>query len=123
MDADKLWEKANRLIPGGSHLLSKNKNLFSPEKWPTYYKKAKGVYTWDLSGKRYIDFASNGIGACSRFGNKSVDRYVMKTIDLGVMSSLNAPEEVELAERLIELHPGPKWLGLPGLAGKRMQSQ
>ena len=34
-----------------------------------------------------------------------VDAAVRRTIDNGNMSTLNCPEEVYLAERLIELHP------------------
>ena len=122
MNADQLWKRANEIIPGGSQLLSKNRNLFSPEKWPTYYSKAKGVHTWDLNGRKYIDFASNGIGACSLgFGNRHIDRFVKETVNLGVMSSLNAPEEVELAEKLVELHPWADMVRFARTGGKLMQ--
>ena len=52
MNCDKginLWNKAKKLIPGGSQLLSKRSEMFLPEKWPSYYKKAKGVEIWDLN--------------------------------------------------------------------------
>ena len=38
-----LWNKAKKIIPGGNQLLSKRSEMFLPEKWPSYYKKAKGV--------------------------------------------------------------------------------
>lgn len=107
MDKNKrLWQKANTLIPGGSLLLSKSKNLYSPEEWPTYYKKAKGIKVWDLEGNCYYDFATNGIGACSLgYGVRNVDRAARKAIKLGVMATLNCPEDVYLSEKLIEMHP------------------
>ena len=101
-----LWQKANRLIPGGSLLLSKNKNLFSPELWPTYYRKARGIEIWDLEGKCYCDFATNGIGACSLgYGVRRIDNAAKKAIENGVMATLNCPEDVYLSEKLIEMHP------------------
>ena len=99
-----LWEEALNVIPGGNFLLSKNKNFFSPGKWPCYYKKAKGCHVWDLDGKKYLDFSTNGVGACSLgHGSRVVDASVHKMIKRGVMSTLNSPYEVFLAKKLIEL--------------------
>ena len=39
------------------------------------------------------------------YSNKKVDHAVKETINNGNMSTLNCKEEVELAERLIDLHP------------------
>ena len=36
-----LWKKARKIIPGGNGLLSKRPDRYSPNKWPTYYKKSK----------------------------------------------------------------------------------
>ena len=38
-------------------LLSKKPELFLPEKWPAYYKKAKGCEIWDIDGKKFFDLA------------------------------------------------------------------
>jgi glutamate-1-semialdehyde aminotransferase len=39
------------------------------------------------------------------YGHPEVDEVVMKTVRDGNMSTLNSPEEVNLAEKLIEMHP------------------
>jgi glutamate-1-semialdehyde 2,1-aminomutase len=39
------------------------------------------------------------------YGNDEVDKAVIKTISNGNMSTLNCPEEVLLAEKLIEINP------------------
>jgi glutamate-1-semialdehyde 2,1-aminomutase len=39
------------------------------------------------------------------YGHPEVDSAVMATVQAGNMSTLNCPEEVYLAERLVELHP------------------
>ena len=58
----KLWKKSKKIIPGGTMLFSKRPDLFLPDKWPTYYSKAKGCKIWDLDGKRYFDLSLMGIG-------------------------------------------------------------
>lgn len=102
----KLWKRAKRVIPGGNMLLSKRSEMFLPEQWPAYFSKAKGCHVWDLDGREYIDMSIMGIGTnILGYGHPEVDEAVRKTIDAGNMSTLNCPEEVYLAERLIELHP------------------
>tara|TARA_A100001015_G_C15040944_1_gene739636 strand:- start:528 stop:2585 length:2058 start_codon:yes stop_codon:yes gene_type:complete len=102
----KLWKKANNIIIGGNMLLSKNPNLFLPEKWPTYYKKSKGINLWDLDGKRYTDMSLMGVGTnILGYSNSIVDSAVKKVIKDGNLTSLNCPEEVELAEKLLTIHP------------------
>ena len=100
-----LWNKAKRIIPGGSQLLSKRSEQFLPEQWPSYYKKAKGVEIWDLDGNNFIDMSLMGVGACILgYADDDVDEAVKKAIDAGTMTTLNCPEEVELAELLLNLH-------------------
>ena len=100
-----LWDEAQDLIPGGNMLLSKNKNLYSPSLWPCYYSRAKGADVWDIDGNKYIDFSSNGVGACSLGAARDeIDDQVIASIKNGVMSSLNTPLEVELSKKVVALH-------------------
>jgi len=101
-----LWEHAKKIIPGGNMLLSKRAEMLLPKLWPAYFSKAKGCRVWDLDGREYIDMSIMGIGTnILGYGHPEVDDAVRKVIDAGNMSTLNCPEEVYLAERLIELHP------------------
>jgi glutamate-1-semialdehyde 2,1-aminomutase len=102
----KLWKRAKRVIPGGNMLLSKRAEMFLPERWPAYYSRARGCRVWDLDGREYLDMAIMGIGTNTLgYGHPEVDDAVRRTVEAGNMSSLNCPEEVYLAERLVELHP------------------
>jgi glutamate-1-semialdehyde 2,1-aminomutase len=102
----KLWKRAKTIIPGGNMLLSKRPEMFLPDQWPAYFSKAKGCRVWDLDGKEYIDMSIMGIGTnILGYGHPEVDEAVRQVIDKGNMSTLNCPEEVYLAEKLIELHP------------------
>ena len=102
----KLWKRAKQVIPGGNMLLSKRPEMFLPEKWPTYFQSAKGSRVTDLDGNEYIDMSIMGVGTnILGYGQPEVDDAVRRVIDSGNMSTLNCPEEVYLAERLVELHP------------------
>jgi len=101
-----LWNKAKKLIPGGNQLLSKRSEMFLPDQWPSYYKKAQGIEVWDLDDYHYFDMSIMGMGACVLgYAHPSVNEAVKKAVEMGSMCTLNCYEEVELAEKLIELHP------------------
>ena len=101
-----LWQRAKRVIPGGNMLLSKRAEMFLPEQWPAYYSRAKGCRVWDLDGRELIDMSIMGIGTnLLGYGHPEVDAAVAATVAAGNMSTLNCPEEVWLAERLVGMHP------------------
>ena len=101
-----LWNKAKQIIPGGNMLLSKRPEMFLPEKWPSYYSQAKGCHIWTLDGEELIDMSIMGIGTnILGYSHPKVDEAVAQTIKKGNMSTLNCPEEVFLAEKLVNLHP------------------
>ena len=102
----KLQERAKTRIPGMTQLLSKRPDMFAPGVWPGYYSKAKGVEIWDLDGNRYIDMSIAGIGAnILGYADEDVDTAVHEAINAGASSSLNCPEEIELADLLCTIHP------------------
>lgn len=101
----RLWNDAKKIIPGGNQLLSKRSEMFLPNGWPSYYEKAKGVAVWDLDGNEFIDMSIMGIGSCILgYADPDVNKAVKKAIDDGSMSTLNCPEEVQLAKLLCKIH-------------------
>ena len=101
-----LYKTAKKIIPGGTQLLSKRPEMFLPNLWPSYYSKSKGCEVWDLDNNHYYDIGIMGIGTCVLgYANDVVNNAVKDSIDNGSMSTLNAPEEVELAEKMLEIHP------------------
>jgi glutamate-1-semialdehyde 2,1-aminomutase len=101
-----LYRQAKAVIPGGTQLLSKRPERFAPEQWPAYYREAHGCEVLDLDGRRYLDFSSNGIGAnLLGYADPDVTAAVVRRVTLGSNSTLNNPEEVELARLLLQLHP------------------
>lgn len=115
----KLWKRAKRVIPGGNMLLSKRAEMFLPEQWPAYFSRSQGCRVWDLDGREYIDMSIMGIGTNTLgYGNAEVDEAVRQTVAAGNMSTFNCPEEVYLAERLIELHPWAEMVRLARSGGE-----
>ncbi len=116
-----MQERAKRLIPGMTQLLSKRPDMFSLGVWPGYFSKAKGVEVWDLDGNKYIDMSISGIGAnVLGYADPDVDTAVKNAIANGTSCSLNCPEEVELAELLCELHPWVEMVRYARTGGEAM---
>lgn len=104
------WTRAKQVIPGGTQLLSKRAEMFLPDQWPAFYSRAKGADIWDLDGNRYVDMSIMGVGACVLgYADDDVNRAVHEAVDNGSMATFVAPEEVDLAELLLDLHP---WAGM-----------
>lgn len=102
----KLYKRAKHLIPGGTMLLSKRPEMFLPDNWPSYFSEAKGCKVTDLDGNEYVDMCIMGIGTNTLgYGQEEVDKAVMETVKKGNMSTFSCPEEVALAEKLMELNP------------------
>ena len=104
----KLWKRARKIIAGGNHLFSKRPEIFLPDKWPTYYSKAKGCFIWDMENKKYTDVSLMGVGTnILGYSNNTIDNAVIKKVKKSNLSTLNSFDDIKLAEKLIEMHP---WL-------------
>jgi glutamate-1-semialdehyde 2,1-aminomutase len=101
----KLWKRAKQVIPGGNMLLSKRAEMHLPEHWPAYFDRTEGCRVWDMNGREYIDAGFMAIGTNTLgYSHPEVDSAVQEVVAKGNMSTLNAPEEVLLAERLVEIN-------------------
>jgi len=101
--------------------LSKCPEQFVPENWPAYYSRAKGARVWDLDDNMYYDMSYNGIATCLLgAADPDVEEAVIAAVRAGSMSTLNPPEEVELAELLCELHPWAQMVRYARCGGESM---
>ena len=104
----KLYLAAKKIILGGNMLLSKRPEMFLPNLWPSYYSKAKDIYVWDLDKNKYTDMICAVGQSILGYCNKKLNSKIFKTIEMGNMTTLNCPEEVELTKKLLSLHPWAK---------------
>ena len=103
--SEKMWSRAIRVIPGGNSMVSKNPNMFVPNKWPTYFTKAKGCYVWDLDKRKYTDISLMGVGTnILGYSNSKIDKKVLQIVKAGNISSLNSYEDVLLAEKILSFY-------------------
>ena len=92
-----------------------------PEQWPSYFQKAKGIEISDLDGNRFLDFSIMSVGSCLLgYNDVDVNQAVKQVIDQGTISTLNPPEEVELAKVLIGLHPWAQMARFARTGGEAM---
>ena len=118
---DKLWERAKEIIPGGNCLYSKRPEYYSPNKYPVYYQYCESIYIIDTDGNEYIDMSHCGVGTCTLgYRDKDVDFAVDSAMLRGNFCTLNNPEEVELAELLLELHPWADMVRFARTGGEAM---
>ena len=95
--------------------------MFAPEIWPAYYRQASGCEIVDLDGNHLLDMSIMGIGTCLLgYNDPDVSSAVIKRIKNGSISSLNNPEEVELAESLLEIHPWAEQVRYSRTGGEAM---
>ena len=75
----KVWKRAQKIIPGGTMLFSKNPDLFLPDKWPAYFSKSKGYKVWDLDGNCFTDLSFMGVGTnILGYANPKIEKKVFK---------------------------------------------
>jgi len=72
---------------------------------PLYFKKAKGPYLWDIDGNRFIDYAASLGPIILGYCHTAVDNAVKRQIDRGIIYSMPAELELELARLLVEVIP------------------
>jgi glutamate-1-semialdehyde 2,1-aminomutase len=95
--------------------------MFAPGQWPAYYEEANGVSVTGLDGTVYTDMSIMGVGSCILgYGDDDVNQRVHDVVDNGSMATLNAPEEVDLAERLLDIHPWADMVRYGRLGGETM---
>ena len=86
-------------------MLSKRAEMYDVDSWPAYYSRCSGSEVWDLKGRRYVDFLG-GIGSVLLgYSDPDVNAAVKRRVTLGSYCSLVNPQEPELAQKLLELHP------------------
>jgi glutamate-1-semialdehyde 2,1-aminomutase len=97
---------AKRIIPNGVQDLTKLPESSAPEIHPSYYTRASNIEITTLNGYKLLDFSTMASGNCIMgYRDPDIDAAVHDSIERGNLSSLNNPNEIKLAEMLVELHP------------------
>jgi glutamate-1-semialdehyde aminotransferase len=103
--SEALWERARRVIPGGTQTLSKAPSQFVDGVSPKFLQRGSGSHVWDVDGNEYIDYPMALGPILLGYDHPAVTRAAVAQIHEGTTFTLMHPLEVELAELLVELVP------------------
>ena len=102
--AEALRRRAHDIIPGGCHTYAKGDDQF-PEQAPAFIVRGAGCYSWDLEGKRYIEYGMGLRAVTLGHAFEPVTDAVARQLRNGVNFTRPSPIEVECAEQLQALVP------------------
>jgi glutamate-1-semialdehyde aminotransferase len=104
-ESQRLWERAQRVIPGGTQTLSKAPSQFVDGVSPKFLERGNGCHVWDVDGNEYIDYPMALGPITLGYDHPAVTEAVVAQIHRGTTFTLMHPLEVELAELLVEMIP------------------
>ena len=93
--SDKLFIKAQELIPGG---IFGHYKYAVREEGPKFFSKAKDAYFWDVDGNKYLDLICGWGPMILGYNNPKIDQAARSQYDLGNTVSVASPIMIELAE-------------------------
>ena len=104
-ESDKLYNRAQGLIPSFTQTLAKGPGQWVKGIAPKYLIRGKGSHVWDVDGNEYIDYMM-GVGPISLgYCYPKVDEAIKKQLEDGITFSMMHPLEVEVAELIRDIIP------------------
>jgi glutamate-1-semialdehyde aminotransferase len=104
--SNRLWERAEKVIPLGTQTLSKSPTQFVQGVTPIYLERGLGAHVWDVDGNEFVDYPmALGpilLGHAAPVVNEAISRQLAD----GITFTLMHPLEVEVAERIVAMCPG-----------------
>lgn len=104
-----LWERADRVLPGGGIYRSRSADLAGRGVLPGFIASAQGCRVTDADGRSYIDYlAANGPNLLG-YRHPEVEAAVEAERRQLTTASLYPPALVEVVERLVDRFPPMSW--------------
>ena len=97
-------KKAHYYIPAGAHTYSGTDEVF-PSNAPCVIEHSKGVYTWDVDGNKYLDFAMACRSVTIGYDYDRISNAAIEQIRNGNTASKASKVEVDAAELMCSLFP------------------
>ncbi|HTR77353.1 MAG TPA: aminotransferase class III-fold pyridoxal phosphate-dependent enzyme [Gemmatimonadaceae bacterium] len=105
VESDRLWARAERLIPAGTQTLAKGPGQYVRGVAPKYLRSGRGAHVWDVDANEYLDM-NMGIGPLVLgYADPVIDDAIRRQLEDGITFSLMHPLEVEVAESLRAMIP------------------
>lgn len=97
-------KKAHLYVPAGAHTYSRTDEVF-PGNAPRVFERSKGVYTWDVDGNKYLDYAMACRSVTVGYDYERISNAAIAQIRNGNTASKATKIEVEAAETMCNLIP------------------
>lgn len=104
-ESTRLYQRADRLIAGRTHLFGRRAELHAQGISPVYSHRQQGCRLWDVDGNEYLDFNLGAGSVLLGHAFPSVVRAVQEQAARGTGLTVNHPLEIEAAEQLAEIVP------------------
>ena len=98
-----LWERANRVMPGGVNASARMNNALGH---PLFFERGEGAYLYDVDGYRYIDYCTSHGASLLGHGHPAITAAVQDVLAVGGLLACELELQVDVAERLLGLFPG-----------------
>ncbi len=102
--SDSYKNKAHFYIPAGAHTYSRTDEVF-PANAPRVIDHSKGVYTWDVDGNRFLDYAMACRSVTVGYDYDRISDAAIRQIHYGNTASKASKIEVDVAEKFCDLFP------------------
>jgi glutamate-1-semialdehyde 2,1-aminomutase len=103
--SNEIYERAIKTIPSGTQTLSKGVTQFVNGFAPKYIARAKGAYTWDVDGNKYLDFIMGCHPIILGYADPDINAAVIEQLEKGSTYSLMSELEVSVTELIIKAIP------------------
>ena len=105
INSQKLFLRAQNVIPLASQTFSKSYISFPANQSPLFLTHGKGGYVWDVDGHKYIDLVNGLLPNILGYDDKDVLKAVKNQLTKGVTFSLPTEIEIMLSELLVDIIP------------------
>ena len=116
-----LWDRADRVLPGGGIYLTRSADLAGRGTLPGFVAAAEGCRVTDVDGRTYLDLlCANGPNLLG-YHHPEVEEAAARQAARATSASMFPPVLVEVVERLVARFPPMAW-GVVGKNGSEVVS-
>ena len=105
INSNKIYKKAQELIPGGSQTFSKGVTQFVEGFAPKYLDRGKGSYVWDVDNNKFLDYIMACHPLILGYADKDINLAVYKQLQKGSSFSQMNKLEYEVSKQLVNAIP------------------
>ena len=103
--SNQIYDRAKTIIPSGTQTFSKGVTQFVDGFAPKYIDHAKGAYTWDVDGNKYLDYIMGCHPIILGYADEDINSAVIRQLEKGSTYSLMSELEVTVTELMIKAIP------------------